>query len=229
MTESTERLSVAALATAKGLPAEVLRGFGVSDGDDGVRFAFRSPSGEAGRTRLRTALRGVDGSSWAPGDTAPVVAYCTPGSLDLARLVGYQIVVEGESDCWTAWFHGVPAVGIPGSDSWGTLTLEHLPVSEVFIQVEADNARTYPGGVERYVEATAARIREIGFAGAVRRLRLGDGVSDLSDLYQRDQAGFADAVRDALARSRRANGGANGGAHGPAAQTPGPPPTSENR
>lgn len=196
-----DRVTIARLAESKQLPAEALHRFGLADSDEGVRFAYFTSSGAAGRTRLRTGMRGAGGSSWVPGDKAPVVAYSTPESLLCARDLGYQIVVEGESDCWTAWHHGLPAVGIPGSAHWDALTLEHLPVAEIFVQVEADSAQTYPGGVAEYVDAVISRIREVGFTGPVHELRLGD-VSDLSDLYQRDPEAFLAAVGRALDHSR---------------------------
>ncbi|MGW6204870.1 hypothetical protein ACWF9B_14705 [Streptomyces sp. NPDC055089] len=198
------RVTVARLAEAKGLPVEALRRFGLSDVDEGVRFAYVAPGGTPGRTRLRTGMRGAGGSAWVPGDAHPVVAYCSADGLDHARAAGYQIVVEGESDCWTAWHHGLPAVGIPGSDHWDALAPEHLPVGEVFVQVEADNAQTYPDGVAGYVAAVVRRIRILGFTGRVHELKLGDGISDLSDLYGSDPDGFTAAVSQALDRSRLA-------------------------
>ncbi|MGW8994142.1 hypothetical protein ACWGRF_30030 [Streptomyces zhihengii] len=201
MTEG--RVTVARLAEAKGLPVEALHRFGLRDADEGVRFAYTAPDGTAGRTRLRTGMRGAGGSAWAAGDDRAVVAYSTARALADARAAGYQIVVEGESDCWTAWHHRLPAVGIPGSAHWDALAPEHLPVSEVFVQVEADNAQTYPDGVAGYVAAVVGRIRDLGFTGPVRELDLGEGVSDLSELYGGDPAGFTGAVAEALDRSRR--------------------------
>ncbi|MGK4579918.1 hypothetical protein [Kitasatospora sp. HPMI-4] len=199
-----DRVTVARLAEAKRLPVEALRRFGLGDSDEGVRFTYASPAGLPGRTRLRTGMRGAGGSSWMPGDTSPVVAYSTAEGLGYARSAGYQIVVEGESDCWTAWQHGVPAVGIPGSDHWDALTLEHLPVAEVFVQVEAESAQTYPGGVAEYVSAVVRRVRDVGFDGPVHQLELGGGISDLSDLYQSAPEEFVAALRRALDRSRGA-------------------------
>ncbi|WP_217559018.1 hypothetical protein [Streptomyces sp. GbtcB6] len=196
------RVTVARLAEAKHLPADALRRFGLSDSAEGVRFRYVSPSGAAGRTRLRTGVRGAGGSSWLPGDDAPVVAYSTPEGLGYATTAGYQIVVEGESDCWTAWHHGLPAVGIPGADHWDALTLAHLPVAEIFVQVEADSAQTFPGGVAEYVAAVVGRIRGVGFTGAVHELVLGPDVSDLSELYQRAPGEFTAGVGRALDRSR---------------------------
>ncbi|MEU4062668.1 hypothetical protein AB0F25_09575 [Streptomyces wedmorensis] len=205
-TMAEDRVTVERLAEAKMLPAEALRRFGLSDGDEGVRFAYTAPDGTAGRTRLRTGMRGAGGSSWLPGDESDVVAYSTRQAIGFAETAGYQIVVEGESDCWTAWHHGIPAVGIPGSGHWDALSAEHLPVAEVFVQVEADSAQTYPGGVDRYVASVVARIRELGFTGDVHELRLGGGFSDLSELYQSDPSVFPAAVARALDGSRAGAG-----------------------
>jgi hypothetical protein len=38
--------------------------------------------------------------------------------LDIAREASYVFLVEGESDCHAAWYHEVPAVGIPGAQLW---------------------------------------------------------------------------------------------------------------
>jgi putative DNA primase/helicase len=200
----SEAVTVARLAKAKGLPVKTLVCFGVRDCDAGVLFSYLDPSGERGRTRLRTALRGVDGSSWLPGDDAPIVAYSSPTALLFAEVEGFQIVVEGESDCWTAWHHALPAVGIPGAENWDVLTIAHLPVTEVFIQVEPENRATFPRGVQAYVQSVAARIRAIGFTGNVYRLQFGDDADDLSQVYQLNPTDFLARARMSIRRSRQA-------------------------
>jgi putative DNA primase/helicase len=47
------------------------------------------------RTALKTSLYGL----WR---------------LDQACAAGYVVMVEGASECHTLWFHGVPAIGLPG-------------------------------------------------------------------------------------------------------------------
>ncbi|WP_217558989.1 hypothetical protein [Streptomyces sp. GbtcB6] len=195
-------MTVARLAERKKLPAEALHKFGLSDTDDGVLFTYVAPDGTPGRTRLRTGMSGAAGWSWVKGDANPVVAYSTPEGLELARSAGYQIVVEGESDCWTAWYHGFPAVGIPGSENWDALSRDHLPVSEVFVQVEAEHPRTYPDGVASYVAAVTRHIRGLGFTGPVHELHLGDGFRDMSDFYRSDLDGYTAALGSILDRAR---------------------------
>jgi putative DNA primase/helicase len=38
--------------------------------------------------------------------------------MDEVLKAGYALLLEGESDCHTAWFHGIPAIGIPGAGTW---------------------------------------------------------------------------------------------------------------
>jgi hypothetical protein len=38
--------------------------------------------------------------------------------LDIARDAGYVFLVEGESDCHAAWYHNIPAIGVPGAQNW---------------------------------------------------------------------------------------------------------------
>jgi putative DNA primase/helicase len=40
------------------------------------------------------------------------------GLLKEARKAGHVILVEGESDCHTLWYHDIPALGIPGATNW---------------------------------------------------------------------------------------------------------------
>ena len=65
----------------------------------------------APRYRIRTALVAQEGSRWNSGE-GKIVPYGLE-RLDEARKAGYLVLVEGESDCWTLWYQGFPALGIP--------------------------------------------------------------------------------------------------------------------
>ena len=61
--------------------------------------------------------------------------------LEEAHDAGYVLLVEGESDCHTAWYGGLPAVGVPGVDNWRDEWVEYLNgISEIFVVVEPDEA-----------------------------------------------------------------------------------------
>src|SRR5262249_54563440 len=109
------RLMVAALADAKQLPAEFLAGLGLSDlPKGGVGIPYYDATGAEIAVKRRTALKAGDGSYWPKGK--PLAAY---GSwrIDRTNKAGFLILVEGESDCWTLWHHGLPALGIPGESA----------------------------------------------------------------------------------------------------------------
>ena len=196
-------VTIETLSRAKKIPTDLLRAYGVLDCPDGVLFAYRLPNGGPGRTRLRSALRGSDGCTWREFDTRPITAYTPPEQVKFDNPFVLQIV-EGESDCWTAWSLGFRAIGIPGSDQVGVLESEHVQgIATVFIQrenIEAAN-KTYPNGVAHFVAAVAARLGGIGYCGEVRVLRVPGRFSDMSDMYVDAPAAFAKRLKDAMAHS----------------------------
>jgi len=197
VTDISTTVTVAHLAAAKGIPADVLARFGLRDSPLGVLFGYQGLNGVPARTRIRHGLRGAGGSRWADGNE-PIAPYLNADSQRRAAELGYHILVEGESDCWAAWLHGFPALGIPGPDRFYTITIAHLAgVNRVYLQVEAENPITYPHGVARYLDAVADHLRTIGFAGDVLLLRH-DGVDDLADLNAEHSADFAERLRAAL-------------------------------
>jgi hypothetical protein len=195
-------VTVEALARLKHLEPEELRGFGLEDAPFGVRFPYIGLDGHPARARWRTGLRGAGGSEWAPDPDLPVVPYIRPDHCEHVAAAGYLIVVEGESDCWAGWRHGIPVLGIPGSDRWPSLTLAHLAGAGcIYLQREptpAPNA-TFPEGIEAYLSALAAHIRDLGYTGEVRVLDPPAGVEDLSALHGTDPVGFTAALAAALA------------------------------
>jgi len=59
---------------------------------------------------------------------------CSPTAFGLegAREAGYLVLVEGESDCHTLWYHGVEALGVPGASNFEEEWAEHLQDIEKF-------------------------------------------------------------------------------------------------
>ena len=77
-------------------------------------------------------------------------------------------VVEGESDCHVAWYHGRNAVGIPGAKNWKDEWAVHLDgIGTVLVTVEPDEA-----GEEMFSRLVACtrlfpRLKKVRFADAV--------------------------------------------------------------
>ena len=188
---STAPITVADLARDKVLPEEFLRGLGLEDRPDGVLIPYRLMDGFlASRQRIRKALVAKEGSTWLPGDGAPV-PYGRDRVQD-AQERGYVVFIEGESDAATLWLHGYPGIGVPGSTQAKTIQKEHLAGIEcVYYWREPDQ------GGDTFAAGIAARLREIGFRGAIREMKI-DGVKDVNDLHRREPAGFDQAFCRAM-------------------------------
>jgi len=90
-------------------------------------------------SRLRTALVAKEGSHWSKG-SGEIVPYGLE-RLEEARKAGYLVIVEGESDCWTLWFHHFPALGLPGVEMVRTLKEAYLAgIERLYIVREPDSA-----------------------------------------------------------------------------------------
>src|SRR5262245_60718777 len=185
------RLTVAALADAKRLPADFLTGLGLSDlPAGGVGIPYYDATGAEVAVKRRTALKATEGSYWPKGQ--PLAAY---GSwrIDQANRDGFLILVEGESDCWTLWHHGWPALGIPGANAVKTLEKEHVEgVPAVYVHCEPDN------GGATFVEGIRARLTALGFAGKTYVLRMPDGVKDPADLHVLEPEDFKARMEEAV-------------------------------
>ncbi len=182
--------TLASYAAAKRLPLEFLKRLGLSDCQLQSRAAVRIPYldnlGQEAAVRFRVELVKTTESDgrfrWRKKDK-PI-----PYGLDrlvAAREKGYIVLVEGESDAQTLWLHGIPALGLPGANSWQEDWVEHLEgIPLVFIVIEPDS-----GG-----EATRNWIARSSLRDRIRLVSLGDS-KDPSALYLAGPAEFQRAWR----------------------------------
>jgi hypothetical protein len=133
-------LSLAQYATLKELPIDFLKSCGLSeftyDHKAAVRIPYFGLGGEELAVRFRIAPGG-DRFRWKTG-TKP----CLYGlsRLSEARQRKQVVLVEGESDCQTLWFHGIPALGIPGAANWREeRDAPHFDgIETIFVVIEPD-------------------------------------------------------------------------------------------
>jgi hypothetical protein len=131
-------LAVAKLAAAKRLPEAFLRELGLRDvrlsGQAAVAIPYFDADGNEAAIRYRIALDG-DRFRWRKGSR--VLPYGLWKLRDF-RSYGWVLLVEGESDCWTCWAAGVPALGVPGKSTWQREWASALAGLEVYVWQEPD-------------------------------------------------------------------------------------------
>jgi len=128
-------------ADAKALSEDFLRGLGLRDvtylGKPAVRIPYPGEEGQESCVRFRVSMDGAEKFRWRGGDKP------TPYGLRLlgkARRAGYVVLVEGESDCHTLWFHEIPALGIPGASNWRDEWASYLEgIEKIYVIIEPDH------------------------------------------------------------------------------------------
>jgi hypothetical protein len=113
-----EGLTLDQYAAAKNIPADFLRTIGLNefsyDRATALRIPYYGVAGEERPVRIRFALDG-DRFRWKSGSNPILYGL---NRIEDARRGGAVVLVEGEWDCQTLWFHGIAALGIPGAANW---------------------------------------------------------------------------------------------------------------
>jgi hypothetical protein len=185
-------LTLVDLALEKHLPWKFLFSLGVMEHPSGgLQIPYHLPDGTlAARYRIRTALVAKEGSRWSKGE-GTIVPYGL-GRLEETRKAGYLVLVEGESDCWTLWYHGFPALGLPGAEMARILEESMLTgIDRLYIMQEPDaGGMAFVTQIERKLEAWQ-------WPGKAFVLRL-EGAKDPNELHQHDRQGFRTAFQHVL-------------------------------
>jgi hypothetical protein len=139
---------------------------------------------------LEKSEEGDDRFRWRTGSRATLYGLW---KLEKVRKAGWVVLVEGESDTQTLWYHGIPALGIPGVDTWKKEWAEHLvSIEKIYAVVEPDKG----GETLRDKLAATTTIRD-----RVYLIGLGEH-KDASVLYLFDREGFKDNFKAALKDAR---------------------------
>jgi len=143
-------LTLQELADAKHLPVDSLKKWGVAGidykGQPAVYIPYRDIEGKT-TDRFRLNLKQEPRLLWRKGSKTLLYGLWR---LPEFRQGGEILLVEGESDCWTLWEHGIAALGLPGKTNWKTAWAAHLKDLKVFLWVEPDAAEL-PGKVARNI------------------------------------------------------------------------------
>jgi hypothetical protein len=139
-----QRCTLKDYSEAKGLPVDFLSGLGLVDrkyqGKTAVRIPYLAPNGQESAVRFRIALEkseeGDERFRWCTGSKAMLYGLWR---LEKIRKVGWVVLVEGESDTHTLWYQGIPALGIPGADTWKKEWATYLDgIERIYVVIEPD-------------------------------------------------------------------------------------------
>lgn len=177
-------LTLTEFSRAKKLPAEFLAKEGVREyhtqyGTTCILFPYLDGKKKLFCTRQRYGGKAKDEVKflWPKGTKV-----CLYGLWRLRefRDQGWLLIVEGESDSLTAWYHGIPAVGMPGKENCATLRHRSLAgFQEIYLWEEPDAAVRPPGqpGMKLFREKVAEIIPQ------VRVIRAPAGYKDISEAH----------------------------------------------
>ena len=129
-------------AKSKRLPADFLRDLGLKDSrvSSGCRvmIPYLSETGELVASRYRNGPGSQIRFTWQRGAKAMLYGLWR---LKEFKAQGSEIVlVEGESDTHTLWYHGIPALGIPGASTFKPEWAQFLKGFTVYLCQDADEA-----------------------------------------------------------------------------------------
>jgi predicted transcriptional regulator len=181
-------------SSEKKLPEDYLQVMGLRDvtylDKPAVRIPYLDEQGQEVAVRFRVSLNGTEKFRWRSGDKP------LPYGLRLleeARNAGFMVLVEGESDCHTLWYHEIPALGIPGSSNWRDGWTTHLDgIDKIYAVIEPDQ-----GGHTLREKLTGCE----GIRKKLHLVELGEH-KDPSALHLADPDGFKEQFEMTLAEAK---------------------------
>jgi hypothetical protein len=185
--QAARGLTLAQYSAAKMIPIYVLQGYGLRDqARYGKHHApavampyFRADGGEPS-IKYRVSLSGGTKTLWRKGDRT--LLYGEHWAQFLPQGPGYAIIVEGESDCHTLWYHDFPAFGLPGAGGWKDKRDAHLfdGIPVIYVVVEPD-----AGG-----KAVLSWLARSSIGPRAKLVRMPAEIKDPSALYLADTIDF---------------------------------------
>lgn len=145
--QSNNGLSLTQYAEAKRLPVEFLAKLGVWEHrgknatggyDSYLRIPYLLTDGTEGPVRYRYELTGDHKFKWRKRDKPCLYGLWLRDQW--REKFGYAVLVEGESDCHTLWYHNIPAFGLPGANNYrDERDAEHFEgIDTIYVIVEPD-------------------------------------------------------------------------------------------
>ena len=136
-TNTRKTVTLEELAFSKRINLVNLMNYGlIENNDKTIEITYLNHEKIKERSRIRTGVCGQD-VFWEPG-TKDIIPY---GLWRNYKNSERLFLVEGESDCWTLWEHGLDAIGFPGATMLKCLKfLDVSNVKQIIIINEGDTA-----------------------------------------------------------------------------------------
>src|SRR5262245_14821148 len=180
-------LTLDQLANAKKLPVEFLKLLGLKDWiyeeKPAVLIPYLDETGQQLVWRYRIALEGKDKFRSKSGERVALYGLDMLNQIKQARWV---LVVEGESDRWTAAYHKVPCLAVPGKSTWRDEWKKYFDGLDVYVWQEP--------GAENFTASIAKSLPNI-------KIILASDYKDVSDVHIAD-VDVADYIEGAKANAR---------------------------
>jgi len=181
-------------ANAKRLPLSFLEEIGVKEkafkGAPQLVIPYLNKAGDITATRYRTALNGKSKFSWNRGAALSLYG--------LWRLNEYKdkdiVLVEGESDCHTLWYHNIPALGLPGANNFkeGRDAAILNSFDTIYVVLESDRHGQPDAGAKSVLKW----LRSSAIAPKVKLVTL--PCKDVSELHVENSDAFKVRFEDCL-------------------------------
>ncbi len=129
----------------KAIPVDFLKELGLKDsqfkGTPRIEIPYMNETGVTVSTRYRCAIeKGSDGIdkrfTWKTGSKVHLYGLWKLKEFKALKTI---VLVEGESDCHTLWYHNISALGIPGASTWKNEWEKYLECFEsIYVVIEPD-------------------------------------------------------------------------------------------
>lgn len=186
-----QRVTLELYSAKKKLPPEFLQSLGLKDVKTGLAIPYMDETGAVVSMRYRHGDGPGPRFSWQKGKHPVLYGLWRMAEV---RAAGYVVLVEGESDCHTLWYHSYQALGAPGASTFRREWAEKLAGLKLYIYQEPDQ------GGEEFVRTVCRALAEARHSAPVRVVKLARD-KDPSDLHVRDPEGFKEvwgaAMREA--------------------------------
>ena len=191
----TFRYTLEDYALEKKLDVKFLTSLGLTNGKDCVNIPYKDVDGTLVRMRQRYSPASKKRFNWSTG--TQIIPYGL-WLLQTMKAKKHIFLVEGESDAQTLWFHQIPALGIPGANTFKDEWVQYIEdFDEIYIYTEPDKGGT------AFLRRVCEALQKNQYQGKVYMFTL-DNFKDVSDLHvnSKDEKEFAENFEEALERAQ---------------------------